>query len=367
MNLYTLENARGMSVAISDYGGIVHAIKVPDRRGQLADVALGFPNLDGYLTNNSSSPGPSGTTYFGAIIGRYANRIAGGAFALDGHSYTLPRNNGANTLHGGPDSWNTKVWQAAPGDGPQGPSLALTHTDPAAADGFPGTITARVVYTLLRDDALRIDYEATTDALTVINLTNHTYFNLAGEGSGSVLAQELMINADSYAPINADLIPTGQIAAVAGTPLDFRSPKPIGRDINDGDRQIVIARGFDHNWVLNRTGPGLTLAARAYDPASGRVLTTWTTEPGIQFYAANFLLGDLVGTSGRTYRQSGGFALETQHFPDSPNEPSFPSTVLRPGQTFSSATIYQFSVADGEHGFPAVSAGEAPPAAGHDR
>jgi aldose 1-epimerase len=260
-------------------------------------------------------------------------------------TYHLPQNNGTNTLHGGPNSWNTKVWAATPFTAPRNVGLKLTYTDPAGTNGFPGTVSATVTYTLTDDDALRIDYLATTDAPTVINLTNHTYFNLAGEGSGDVFNQKLMINADNYTPINANLIPTGQIAPVAGTPFDFRTAKPIGQDIGDGNEQLVLAHGFDHNFVLSRSGAGLALAARAEDPASGRVLTTWTTEPGVQFYSGNFLVGDLVGTSGHTYRQSDGFTLETQHFPDSPNEPSFPSTVLNPGTPFKSTTIYQFSTA----------------------
>jgi aldose 1-epimerase len=344
VNLYTLDNGCGMTVAITNFGGIVQSINVPDRTGRVGDVALGFPNLAGYVANDTTTSA-SGETYFGAIIGRYANRIANGQFTLDGKTYTLPQNNGTNTLHGGPNSWNTKVWAATPGNGAQGPSLTLTYTDPAGTNGFPGTVNVTVVYTLQHDDALRIDYKATTDAPTVINLTNHTYFNLHGEGTGGVQNQVMWINADGYTPINANLIPTGQIAPVAGTPFDFTTPKPIGQDINDGDPQIVLAHGYDHNFVLNRSGPGLSLAARAYDPASGRVLTTWTTEPGVQFYTGNFLEGDLVGTSGHTYRQTDGFTLETQHFPDSPNEPSFPSTVLNPGQTFNSTTVYQFSVA----------------------
>jgi aldose 1-epimerase len=343
VNLYTLTNGRDMTVKITNYGGIVQSINVPDRHGQVGNVALGFATLDGYLTNNSTTPGASGTTYFGAIIGRYANRIANGTFTLNGHTYTLPQNNGTNTLHGGPNAWNTKVWAAATSSSPHSVSLTLTYTDPAGTNGFPGTVMAKVVYTLNQDDALRIDYTATTDQPTVINLTNHTYFNLAGEGSGDVFAQRLMINANSYTPVNANLIPTGVLAPVAGTPFDFRTAKPIGQDINNGDQQLVLAHGFDHNWVLNRSGSGLSLAARAFDPVSGRVLTTWTTEPGVQFYSGNFLQGDLVGTSGRTYRQSDGFTLETQHYPNSPNTPSFPSTTLNPGHPFNSTTIYQFA------------------------
>jgi aldose 1-epimerase len=355
VNLYTLTNGRDMTVKITNYGGVVQAIDVPDRTGKVANVALGFSSLDGYVTDNTTTTA-SGETFFGAIIGRYANRIANGSFSLNGKTYTLQQNNGTNTLHGGAavSQWNTKVWAATTTSGPHSVSLALTYTDPAGSaarttlppsstNGFPGTVTAKVVYTLNQDDALRIDYTATTTDPTVINLTNHTYFNLAGEGSGDVFAQRLMINANSYTPVNANLIPTGVIAPVAGTAFDFRTAKPIGQDINQGDPQLVIAHGFDHNWVLNRTGPGLSLAARAEDPASGRVLTTWTTEPGVQFYSGNFLVGDLVGTSGRTYRQSDGFTLETQHYPDSPNQPSFPSTTLNPGTPFNSTTVYQFS------------------------
>ena len=358
VNLYTLNNGRGMTVTITNYGGVVQSINVPDRNGNVANVALGFPSLAGYVADNTTTTA-SGETFFGAIIGRYANRIANGSFSLNGTTFTLDQNNGTNTLHGGgPDSqWSTKVWAATPISGSHNVGLALTYTDPAGSgarstlppsstNGFPGTVTAKVVYTLTQDDALRINYTATTDAPTVINLTNHTYFNLAGEGSGNVLGQDLMINADSYTPVNANLIPTGALTPVAGTPFDFRTAKPIGQDINQGDPQIVIAHGFDHNWVLNRSGPGLSLAARAEDPVSGRVLTTWTTEPGVQFYSGNFLVGDLVGTSGRTYRQSDGFTLETQHYPDSPNQPSFPSTTLNPGTPFNSTTVYEFSTGD---------------------
>ena len=355
VNLYTLTNGRDMTVKITNYGGVVQAIDVPDRNGKVANVALGFSTLDGYVADNTTTTA-SGETFFGAIIGRYANRIANGSFSLNGKTYTLQQNNGTNTLHGGSpvSQWNTKVWAATTSSGPHSVSLTLTYTDPAGSaardslppsstNGFPGTVTATVVYTLNQDDALRIDYHATTTDPTVINLTNHTYFNLAGEGTGDVFAQRLMINANTYTPVNANLIPTGVLAPVAGTAFDFRTAKPIGQDINQGDPQLVIAHGFDHNWVLNRTGPGLSLAARAWDPGSGRVLTTWTTEPGVQFYSGNFLQGDLVGTSGRTYRQSDGFTLETQHFPDSPNQPSFPSTTLNPGHPFNSTTIYQFS------------------------
>jgi aldose 1-epimerase len=345
VNLYTLSNGNGMSVNISNYGGIVQAINVPDRAGRAADVALGFKDLAGYVQNNvyPQPPGGSGTTYFGAIVGRYANRIAGGQFSLNGVTYHLPQNNGTNTLHGGPGAYNTQVWQATPSSGPWGASLRLTYTDPDGHNGFPGTVSNTVTYTLTSGNALRIDYKASTDKPTVINLTNHTYFNLAGEGTGTVNNQLLWINAGRYTPVNTNLIPTGQLAPVAGTPLDFTRPKPIGQEINSGFEQMLLAHGYDFNWVLNRDRPGLGLAAGAMDPASGRVLRTYTTEPGLQVYTGNFLAGELVGTSGHTYRQSDAFTLETQHFPDSPNQPSFPSTVLNPGQTFSSTTIYAFS------------------------
>jgi aldose 1-epimerase len=353
VTLYTLEEAGGMSVAISDYGGVVQAIFVPDREGRPANVALGFASLQAYLAD--PRPGGSGRPHFGALIGRFANRIAGGAFTLDGERFELPRNNGPNTLHGGPGAWDTQVWTAAERDTPQGPAVELTLTDQAGANGFPGTVEARVLYTLLRG-ALRIDYAATTDAPTVINLTNHSYFNLAGEGSGSVLGQELMINAERYAPVDENLIPTGELAPLAGTPFDFRSYKPIGRDINDGHHQIVLAHGFDHNFVLEGDcADGPRLAARAFDPPSGRLLSVFTSEPGVQLYSGNNLAGELVGTGGRTYRQGDGFCLETQHFPDSPNQAGFPSTVLRPGETFSSTTIFEFTT---------VAAGSRPPERG---
>jgi aldose 1-epimerase len=346
VTLYTLSNGHRMTVKITNYGGVVQSIWVPDRNGRVKNVALGFSNLADYVTDFTNPPaGGSGDTYFGGTIGRYANRIANGKFTLNGHTYTLPQNNGTNTLHGGPDAYNTQVWQASPEVGAHSVSLTLAYTDPSGKNGFPGTVANQVTFTLSQDNALRIDYRATTDAPTVINLTNHTYFNLAGEGSGDVYNQLLKINANTYTPINANLIPTGQIAPVAGTPFDFRTLKPIGRDIRsagmpDGN-QLVLAHGYDHNWVLN--GSGMKLAAVAVDPSTGRVLRSYTTEPGVQFYSGNFLVGDLVGTSGNTYRQSDGFTLETQHFPDSPNQPTFPSTQLDPGQVFSSATVYQFS------------------------
>jgi aldose 1-epimerase len=353
VSLFTLSNGHRMTVKITNYGGVVQSIWVPGRAGRVKNVALGFSKLSDYVTDFTNPPaGGSGDTYFGAIIGRYANRIANAKFKLDSTTYPLGNppgtpNNGPNLLHGGPNSYNTQVWQATPQTSAHSVGLKLTYTDPDGKNGFPGAVTNEVAYTLTQDNALRIDYSATTTKSTVINLTNHTYFNLAGEGSGDVYNQLMKINADSFTPTDANLIPTGQIVPVAGTPFDFRTIKPIGRDISSASmpqgNQLVLAHGYDHNWVLN--GSGMKLASIAEDPSSGRVLQTYTTEPGVQFYTGNFLVGDLVGTSGNTYRQSDGFTLETQHYPDSPNEPSFPSTRLDPGKTFTSATIYKFSTA----------------------
>jgi aldose 1-epimerase len=357
VSLYTLRNANGMKVRITNYGGVVQSIWVPDRHGRLANVALGFSNLSDYVNDFQNQPWPaaggSGDTYFGGIIGRYANRIAGAKFTLNGTTYglgggpnscgpTATPNNGPNLLHGGPDSYNTKVWDATTRKSADSVALQLTYTDPNCYNGFPGTVQNTVTYTLNNHNELGIHYGATTDKPTVVNFTSHIYFNLAGEGSGDVFGQLLRINADSYTPIDQNLIPTGQIAPVAGTPLDFRHLKPIGRDIRDANAQLQIAHGYDFNWVLN--GSGMREAAFAEDRHSGRTLTTYTDQPGVQFYTGNFLVGDLVGTSGHAYRQSDGFTLETQHFPNSPNQSNFPSTVLNPGQTFSSTTIYRFGV-----------------------
>jgi aldose 1-epimerase len=333
---YTLANRAGMTVKIITYGGVVTEIDTPDRSGTIANVALGFDNLADYV---AKSP------YFGAIIGRYANRIAKGTFTLDGTTYHLPINNGVNSLHGGVMGFDKHVWTATilpPSHG--GAGINLSYTSANGEEGYPGRLTVDVTYTLTRDDQLRIDYHATTDRATIINLTNHTYFNLAGEGSGDVFDQVLWLKAHAYTPVDSTLIPTGVIAPVAGTPFDFTTPTPIGERIRDADPQIVIAQGYDHNFVIDRPAgdSSLSLVAKAFDPASGRVLKTYTTEPGVQLYTGNFLDGTLVGPSHRTYRQGDAFTLETQHYPDSPNQPGFPSTVLRPGQTFTSTTVYAF-------------------------
>jgi aldose 1-epimerase len=356
VDLYTLRNSSGMIVKITNYGGVVQSIWVPDRAGQLKNVALGFPKLSDYVNDFENQPWPaaggSGDTYFGGIIGRYANRIADHSFTLNGTTYQLAGNNGpnnVNTLHGGPDAYNTQIWAATPEKLANAVALKLTYTDPSGKNGFPGTVTTEVTYTLTDDNALEIAYRATTDAPTVINYTNHTYFNLAGEGSGDVYDQKLAINSNTFQPTDSVQIPTG-FASVSGTPFDFRAMKPIGRNIEDasapeGD-QLVVAHGYDHNWVLR--GSGYRLAGVAQDPGDGIVLWTYTDQPGVQLYTGNFLVGDLVGTSGHAYRQGDAFTLETQHYPDTPHhigDPQWPSVVLNPGQVFSSKTTYKFTTA----------------------
>jgi aldose 1-epimerase len=356
VDLYSLRNGRGMIVKITNYGGVVQSIWVRDSTGALKNVALGFPKLSDYVNDFQNQPWPaaggSGDTYFGGIIGRYANRIANHSFTLDGTTYQLPGNNGPNninTLHGGPDAYNTQVWAATPEKLANAVALKLTYTDPNGKNGFPGAVTTVVTYTLTQDNAFEIAYHATTTAPTVINYTNHTYFNLAGEGSGNVYAQKLAINSDTFQPTNDVQIPTG-FASVRGTPFDFLAMKPIGRDIEDASapegNQLVVAHGYDHNWVLR--GSGYRLAAVAQDPGDGIVLWTYTDQPGVQLYTGNFLVGDLVGTSGHAYRQGDAFTLETQHYPDTPHhigQAGWPSVVLNPGQAFNSKTTYKFTTA----------------------
>ncbi|OMC57618.1 galactose mutarotase [Mycobacterium sp. IS-836] len=338
---YTLNSGRGMRVRILNYGGIIQSIEVPDRTGRVGNVVLGFATLDGYLNNTGSAK-----TYFGAIIGRYGNRIAKGAFSLNGTEYHLPINNNGNSLHGGGAGFDTKVWQASQQNGSDSVGLKLQYVSPAGEMGYPGTLTTAVTYTVNQKNELRIDYHATTDAPTVINLTNHSYFNLAGEDALDVYDQKVTIRADHYLPTDSTQIPTGQIAPVQGTPFDFTSPTAIGAHITANDPQLLLAQGYDHNWVINRgNNAGLVEAARAEDPQTGRALTVSTTEPGVQFYTSNFIGGAFTGTSGHIYRQGAGFTMETQHYPDSPNQPNFPTTTLNPGQTYDSTTIFAFSTA----------------------
>ncbi len=334
--VYTLKNAHGLELKVIDYGGIILSLKVPGRNGTFDDVVLGYDSLAGYLR---SSP------YFGAIIGRYGNRIGGGRFTLDGKTYTLAKNNGPNHLHGGLKGFDKVVWDAAPFEGADSVGLVFRYTSPDGEEGYPGTVRATVTYTLTDRNELIFDYSATTDRATPVNLTQHSYFNLAGDGKGEILGHVVTLNADRFTPVDSTLIPTGEIRSVAGTPFDFRTPTAIGARIALDDEQLRYGRGYDHNFVLNKgADAGPTLAARVYEPASGRVMEIYTTEPGLQFYSGNFLDGTLRGKNGVVYRHRYGFAMETQHFPDSPNKPSFPSTTLRPGEQYRSRTIYKFAV-----------------------
>ena len=335
VDIFTMTNDHGMRVRFISYGGVITEIDAPDRMGRLDDVVLGLGTLHEYET----LPG-----HFGAITGRYANRIGGAQFTLGGQTYHLIANNGPNTLHGGPNALDHQVWTVSPLTVPDGVAATLSYVSPDGDQGFPGTLTAYVTYTLTNDDVLQISYVASTDKDTVINFTNHSYFNLAGNGSGSVADQTLLVNADRYTPVTPDLIPTGEIAPVDGTPLDFRQMMPIGARLHSAFQQMVYAHGYDHNFVLNRgPGNGMTFAARGYDPRSGRVIDCLTTEPAVQVYTSNGMNGAIVGSSGTTYRQTEAFTLETQHFPDSPNKPNFPTTELKPGQEFRSTTIFRFA------------------------
>ena len=333
VELYTLTNANGMEARIMTYGGAVVSLKAPDRNGKLGDVVLGYETLDGYLKNNP---------YFGAIIGRYGNRIGKARFSLDGKEYPLGKNNGENTLHGGLKGFDKVVWKGKEVKSRDGGGLELTYLSKDGEEGFPGNLSVTVSYTLTNQNELKIEYSARTDKTTVVNLTNHSYFNLAGEGS--ILQHELMINAGRFTPVDAGLIPTGELRSVKGTPMDFTQFAGIGTRIDQQDEQLTFGRGYDHNWVLNNATGKLAVAAKAYEPVSGRVMEVLTTEPGIQFYSGNFLDGTIAGKGGQVYKQRYGFCLETQHFPDSPNKPGFPSTVLKPGQRYNSSTIYRFSV-----------------------
>ena len=338
--LYTLTNVHGIEVKLTNYGGIITAIKTPDRSGHFDDIVLGYDSLSGYLRS---------TPYFGAIVGRYGNRIAGGRFTLDGTTYKLAVNNGPNSLHGGLRGFDKVIWDATPFRNASGAGFTLDYTSKDMEEGYPGTLRTRVTYTLTDDDKLIVDYQATTDKPTPINLTQHSYWNLAGDGTRDILGHELTLNADSMTPVDSTLIPTGEITSVAGTPFDFRTSTAIGARIDQKDnQQIRFGGGYDHNFVLNRGGAAadaLVHAARVVEPTTGRTLDVSTTEPGIQFYSGNFLDGSITGKAGHVYRHRYGLALETQHYPDSPNHPNFPSTILRPGQTYRSRTVFQFGVA----------------------
>jgi aldose 1-epimerase len=329
VEIYTLQDGT-VEVRIITYGGRVQSLKVPDRKGKVDDIVLGFDSVDGYVAN----PGP----FFGAIIGRYANRIAGGQFQLDGKTYHLPKNDGDNTLHGGPLGFDKVVWKAKPIEN----GVELRHVSKDGDEGFPGTLTAVVKYTLV-GNTLHIDYSATTDKDTVVNLTNHSYFNLSGQGNGTILHEELKIDASRFTPVNTNLIPTGALEPVAGTPFDFRKLTVIGSRINENNEQLHNAKGYDDNWVLNHPAGQMGEAAEVYDPKTGRVLTVLTTQPGIQFYTGNFLDGSITGKDGKVYVHRGALCLETQHFPDSPNQVKFPSAELKPGQRYHQVTEFQFT------------------------
>jgi aldose 1-epimerase len=339
IDLYTLSNKKGMEVAITNFGATVVALKVPDRAGKAADVVLGFDTLEGY---------ENGTAYFGATVGRYGNRIGGGQFSIDGRTYTLPKNNGNNTLHGGVIGFNKRVWKAQEIASKDGESVEMSYLSADGEEGFPGNLSVKVVFTLPADrNELKINYTATTDKDTVLNLTNHSYFNLAGEGNGDILDHLLTLHAKQFTPVDKTLIPTGELRDVAGTPMDFTSATAIGKRINENYEQLVFGKGYDHNWVIasgGGKGLTLTLAAEAYDPKSGRKLDVLTTEPGVQFYSGNFLDGSAKGKGNKAYGQRAAFCLETQHFPDSPNHPNFPSTLLKSNSVFHSRTAFRFSV-----------------------
>ena len=334
IDLYTLRNAHGVEAKIMNYGAIVTSLKVPDRNGKFDDVVLGFSDFDSYLKNDP---------YFGAIVGRYGNRIAKGRFTLNGVEYKLATNNGENHLHGGIKGFDKVVWTAHQLTTKAGPAVALTYLSKDGEEGYPGNLTANVVYTLTNNDELKIDYTVTTDKDTVHNLTHHSYFNLAGEGNGDILNHVVTINANRFVPTDAGSIPTGELKSVAGTPFDFLKPMAIGARINQDDEQLKFGNGYDHTWVINGRPGVMRFAATAYDATSGRVMQVWTTEPGVQFYTGNFLDGTKTGKSGKAYERRNGFCFETQHYPDSPNHPSFPTTTLKKGQTYKSTTIYRFS------------------------
>jgi aldose 1-epimerase len=335
VEIYTLTNSGGAEAKIITYGGAVVSLKVPDKSGKLGDVVLGYDSVADYEKH---------TSYFGALVGRYANRIAKGKFSLNGKEYTLAVNNGENHLHGGLKGFDKVVWTARPSTVATGANLDLTYLSRDGEEGYPGKLSVRAVYTLTEKNELKIVYSATTDKDTVVNLTHHSYFNLAGAGNSSILDHQLTLNADRFTPTDSGSIPTGELRSVKGTPFDFTIPTAIGARIDQQDEQLKFGAGYDQNWVLNKTGNELALAATVYEPTTGRVMEVLTTEPGVQFYAGNYLDGVITGKSGQQYPKRSGFCLEAQHFPDSPNKPQFPTTELKKGQKYSQTTIYKFSV-----------------------
>jgi aldose 1-epimerase len=335
---YILRNSHGLQATVITYGATLQSLKVPDKNGKLDDVVLGFDDVQGYQ---------SGTAYFGATIGRFGNRLANGAFELDGKRFQVPLNDGTNSLHGGPLGFDKRVWKAEPSKGQDSVGVTLTYLSADGEMGFPGNLKTEVTYSLTENNELRIEYKASTDKPTVLNLTNHSYFNLAGAGNGDVLKQLTTLHAGRYTPVNGKLIPTGELAPVAGTPMDFTQPTAIGQHIKANHPQLKFAEpkqgGFDFNWVLDAKGDLGKLAADVSDPQSGRRLQLYTTEPGVQFYTSNFLDGTVKGKAGKTYPHWGAFTLETQHYPDAPNQPGFPSTRLDPGKTYTQTTVFKFS------------------------
>jgi aldose 1-epimerase len=334
VDVYTVKNA-DLEVKLTNFGARIVSLMTKDSAGKMGDIVLGYNSVDGYVAEGAANK----KTYFGAVVGRYGNRIRAGKFSIDGHQYQIPPNNNGNALHGGPHGFDEKLWTAK--QIPDGVEMSLVSPD--GDMGFPGTLTVHVRYTLV-GDALHINYSATTDKPTVTNLTNHSYFNLSGDGQGDILGEVLMLNADGYTPVDAGLIPVGGVKPVAGTPFDFTKPTVIGQRINDAKEQLKLGGGYDHNWVLNGKNGVMKVAAKVHDPKSGRVLTVSTTQPGVQFYSGNFLDGSYTGKAGVKYAKRNGFCLETQHYPDSPNQPAFPTTLLKPGETLHTETIFAFSV-----------------------
>jgi len=328
VDLYTMTNTNGITAKITNYGAILVSLEVPDKNGKLADITLGFDTLDGYI---------KGHPYFGATVGRYANRICGAKFKLDGIEYELAANNGPNHLHGGIKGFDKVVWKAEDVTAESNQAFVkLSYLSKDGEEGYPGNLACTVTYTLTKDDELKISYEAETDKTTILNLTNHTYWNLAGQGNGDILGHELMLNADKYTPVDEGLIPTGEIKSVKGSPMDFTKPMIIG------SRIIQVEGGYDHNYVLNSGGGTLAICAKVYEPTSGRIMEIYTIQPGVQFYTGNFLDGSITGKAGKVYNKNYGFCLETQHFPDSPNKPDFPSVVLKPGDKYTTVTVHKF-------------------------